>query len=103
MDVPGQTTWSIPADTVRATGTCAFPCTKNNKRKGSTISFFIEGDPRIYTVAKIIKYLQQCNSHASCPIHTAPPMLSLDAPVTDDMIVFSCRHLSTPIKPMISA
>jgi hypothetical protein len=40
---------------------------------------------------------------ASCPIHTAPPILSLSAPVTEDSTLYSCRHLNTPINAMANA
>src|SRR4030095_4322235 len=41
--------------------------------------------------------------HASCPIHRAPPMLSLAAPVTVESTLYSCRQRRTPIKAMIIA
>ena len=40
---------------------------------------------------------------ASCPVHKAPPILSLAAPVTEDSTLYSCRQRNTPIKAIINA
>src|SRR5687767_1285848 len=40
---------------------------------------------------------------ASCPNHTAPPILLRVAPVTEDNTLYSSRQRKTPMKAMIKA
>src|SRR5579871_5812245 len=53
--------------------------------------------------AKIITTIHSNCNQASSPIHTAPPMLLLVAPVTDAKTLFSSRQRSTPINAIINA
>jgi hypothetical protein len=41
--------------------------------------------------------------YASCPTHTAPPMLLREAPVTEAKTLLSSLHRNTPIKAIIKA
>ncbi len=56
-----------------------------------------------YGIRTTDKEFKTIADHASSPIHTAPPILSRLAPVTDASTLFSSRQRSTPISAITSA
>ena len=67
-------------------------------RKMENITGYVDDFPKILFLT-----ISLPPSYASWPIHTAPPILSLLAPVTDASTLFSSRQRSTPINAMINA
>src|SRR5690606_12142579 len=50
-----------------------------------------------------VMVIKDIKDQASCPIHTAPPILFLEAPVTVDSTLYSWRQRKTPIRAITSA